>query len=113
MQLFHPLSAATLASKTSDGDDWRTKKEQEKLKEACQQFESILLAELWKKMASNARKLGGKDDSERHFGPLEDLSMEMSAEYLSKSGGAGMWKMLYDSLAPHLEAGEKDKGAPV
>jgi flagellar protein FlgJ len=113
VQLFHPLSAATLASRPRPGEDWKSRKEQEKLKEACQEFESILLAELWKKMMSNARKLGGRDDRDRHFGPLEDLSMEMSAEYLSKSGGAGMWKMLYDSLAPHLEAGEKDQGAPA
>jgi Rod binding domain-containing protein len=109
MQLFHPLSAATLASRPSDGDGRKSKKEREKLQEACQQFESILLAELWKKMASNARKLGGGDDRQRHFGPLEDLSMEMSAEYLAKSGGAGMWKMLYDSLVSHLGAEEKDR----
>lgn len=113
MQLFHPLAAATLSSRPTEGDDWRAKKEKEKLKEACQQFESILMAELWKKMASNARKMGGRDDRDRHFGPLEDLSMEMSAEYLAKSGGSGMWKMLYDSLAPHLEGMKKEEGASL
>ncbi len=78
-------------------------KEREKLKEACQQFESILLAELWKKMNANARSIGGRSDSDRPFGPLEDLAVEMSAEQLAKEGGAGMWRMLYDQLATHLD----------
>ena len=81
-------------------------KEREKLKEACQQFESILLAELWKKMNANARSIGGKSDSQRPFGPLEDLSVEMSAEQLAKEGGAGMWRMLYDQLVVHLDSSE-------
>ena len=110
MTLFHPLAAATLSSRPSGSpDEGKAKKEHDRLKEACQQFESILLAELWKKMASNAREIGGREDRDRPFGPLEDLSMEMSAEYLAKSGGAGMWKMLYDSLVSHLGAEEKDR----
>ena len=78
-------------------------KDREKLKEACQQFESILLAELWKKMNANARSIGGRDESDRPFGPLEDLAVEMSAEQLAKDGGSGMWRMLYDQLVVHLE----------
>lgn len=113
MALFHPLAAATLSSRPSQApDDAKAKKEHERLREACQQFESILLAELWKKMASNAREFGGREDRDRPFGPLEDLSVEMSSEYLARSGGSGMWKMLYESLVPHLEEKEKEKGSP-
>jgi Rod binding domain-containing protein len=79
-------------------------KEREKLKEACRQFESILLAELWKKMNANARSISGRKDSDRPFGPLEDLSLEMSAEQLAKDGGAGLWRMLYDQLALSLDS---------
>jgi Rod binding domain-containing protein len=82
-------------------------KEREKLKEACQQFESILLAEIWKKMNANARSIGGKSDSDRPFGPMEDLAVEMSAEQLAKEGGAGMWRMLYDQLVVHLDSAEE------
>ena len=76
-----------------------TDKEREKLKESCLQFESLLIAELWKKMASSARKIGGKKDEDRPFGPLEDLSVEMASEYLTKSGGMGLGTVLYDRLA--------------
>ncbi|MBL3539475.1 hypothetical protein [Aminivibrio sp.] len=112
MALFHPLAAATLSSRPSQApDDVKAKKEHERLRDACQEFESILLAELWKKMVSNARKFGGREDRDRPFGPLEDLSVEMSSEYLARSGGTGMWKMLYESLVPHLEGKEKEKGS--
>ena len=81
-------------------------REREKLKEACQQFESILLAELWKKMNANARSIGGRSESERPFGPLEDLALEMSAEQLAKDGGTGMWRVLYDQLVVSLDAAD-------
>ena len=76
-----------------------TVKEREKLRESCLQFESLLIAELWKKMASSARKIGGKKEKNRPFGPLEDLSVEMASEYLTKNGGMGLGTVLYDRLA--------------
>lgn len=79
--------------------DRGTATEREKLKESCLQFESLLIAELWKKMASSARKIGGKKDEDRPFGPLEDLSVEMASEYLTKNGGMGLGTVLYDRLA--------------
>ncbi len=84
-----------------------TAKEREKLRESCLQFESLLMAELWKKMASSARKIGGKKDEDRPFGPLEDLSVEMASEYLSKNGGMGLGTVLYDRLALLLPEKEK------
>jgi Rod binding domain-containing protein len=79
-------------------------KEAKTLKESCQQFESIFLAEIWKKMGSLSRKISGKEDRDRPFAQMEDLALEMSAEELSKSGGIGLWKMLYEELLPQLEA---------
>lgn len=76
-----------------------TAREREKLKESCLQFESLMIAELWKKMASSARKIGGKKEENRPFGPLEDLSVEMASEYLTKNGGMGLGTVLYDRLA--------------
>ena len=99
---FVPSNSNVGAVPDSAGKD----KEREKLKEACQQFESILLAELWKKMNAGARSISGRSDSDRPFGPMEDLSVEMSAEQLAKDGGAGMWRMLYDQLVLHLDSEE-------
>jgi Rod binding domain-containing protein len=75
--------------------------EARKLKESCQQFESILWAQMWKKMKANARALGGNTES-RPWGPLEDLSVEMASEELAKSGGSGLWKILYDQMVTNL-----------
>lgn len=75
-----------------------------KLKEACQQFESILWAKLWKDMRNSAMSISGAD-KERPFHQIEDLSMEMATDDLvESSGGAGLWKMLYDSMIPKLAA---------
>ena len=78
--------------------------EARKLKESCQQFESILWAQIWKKMKANARQLGGSDENSRPWKQMEDLSVEMACEELSKSGGSGLWKVLYDQLITHVAA---------
>ena len=77
-----------------------------RLKEACQQFESILLAQVWKKMKSNARELSGSEKA-RPWKQMEDLSVEMASEELAKSGGAGLWKVLYDQMITNLAAAMK------
>lgn len=87
----------------------RKSKEAEKLKESCQQFESVFIAEIWKKMSSTARKINGKEDMDRPFGQMEDLALEMSSEQLSKSGGIGLWKMLYEDMLPQLQAQMEQK----
>jgi flagellar protein FlgJ len=77
-----------------------------RLKEACQQFESILLAQLWKKMKTNAQEFSGGEKA-RPWKQMEDLSMEMASEELAKSGGAGLWKVLYDQMIVNVAAGMK------
>ena len=78
-----------------------------KLKESCQQFESILWAQIWKKMKANARQLGGSDEKSRPWKQMEDLAVEMACEELSKSGGSGLWKVLYDQLITQIAAEAK------
>jgi len=92
---------------TIDPEIHNTKKAK-MLKESCQQFESIFIAEIWKKMGSLSRKISGKEDKDRPYAQMEDLALEMSAEELSKSGGIGLWKMLYEELLPQIEADRKE-----
>jgi len=92
------------ALKNSVSPEIHKTKEAKRLKETCQQFESIFLADIWKKMGTLSRKISGKEDRDRPFAQMEDLALEMSAEDLSKSGGVGLWKMLYEELLPQLEA---------
>ena len=62
----------------------------QKLKESCQQFESILWAKLWKDMRNSAMSISGADKN-RHWGKMEDLSLEMATDDLvQSSGGAGL-----------------------
>jgi len=79
-----------------------------RLKEACQQFESILWAQIWKKMKSNARAISGSE-RERPWRQLEDLAVEMASEELAKKGGTGLWKVLYDQMIVNVAAGMKDE----
>ena len=78
--------------------------EAQKLKESCQQFESILWAKIWKDMRNTAMSISGSDKN-RPFHQIEDLSLEMATDDLvERSEGAGLWKMLYDSMIPKLAA---------
>ncbi|MDY6399559.1 MAG: hypothetical protein SPL10_03470 [Synergistales bacterium] len=75
-----------------------------KLKESCQQFESILWSKLWKDMKKTAMSISGAD-KERPYKQMEDLSLEMATDDLiESSGGAGLWKMLYDSMIGKVAA---------
>jgi Rod binding domain-containing protein len=84
------------------------------LKESCQQFESILWAQIWKQMKTNAREMGNSNEKARPWKQLEDLSVEMASEEISKSGGAGLWKVLYDQMITNVAAEMKtnDEGTP-
>ncbi|HCA41490.1 MAG TPA: hypothetical protein DEP01_08450 [Aminobacterium sp.] len=79
------------------------KKQREQLEEACRQFEGVLLSQIWKNMLRDAKRISGRDEK-RPFGAMEDLSVEMSAEALSKQNGVGLWKVLYNQLASSLES---------
>lgn len=75
-----------------------------KLKESCQQFEAILWSKLWKDMKQSAMAISGADNG-RTYKQMEDLSLEMATDDLiESSGGAGLWKMLYDSMIGKVAA---------
>ena len=83
--------------------------EAQKLKEACQQFESILWSKLWKDMRNSAMSISGSDKG-RPYQQMEELSLEMASEDLVvQSGGAGLWKMLYDSMIGKVAADQEAK----
>ena len=82
-----------------------------KLKDACQQFESILWAQVWKKMRDSARAVSGSD-RDRPWKQMEDLSLEMATDDLATSdNGPGLWRMLYDRMVGSLAAREESVSA--
>ena len=83
--------------------------EAKQLKESCQQFESILWSKLWKDMRNSAMAISGSDKG-RPYQQMEELSLEMASDDLvAQSGGAGLWKMLYDSMIGKLAADQDAK----
>ena len=86
-------------------------RQREDLKEACQQFEGILLSMLWKDMMRTARELG--NDTKRPFGPLEDTAVEMASHSLSEGGGVGLWRVLYDQLQENLPEAHEGEMPPA
>lgn len=82
-----------------------------KLKDACQQFESILWAQVWKKMRDSARAVSGFD-RDRPWKQMEDLSLEMATDDLAASdNGPGLWRMLYDRMVGSLAARDESVSA--
>lgn len=82
-----------------------------KLKDACQQFESILWAQVWKKMRDSARAVSGSD-RDRPWKQMEDLSLEMATDDLAASdNGPGLWRMLYDRMVGSLAARDESVSA--
>lgn len=79
--------------------------DQKKLMEACQEFESVFVH----KMISQMREAipeGGlipKSQGEKIF---QDMLDEQYALKISKSGGMGLAKILYDSLSANLNGGQ-------
>ena len=102
----HGINRAKIIDTKIDPEIHKSQEAQQ-LKQSCQQFESILWAKLWKDMKKSAMSISGSDKN-RPWGQIEDLSLEMATDDLvQSSGGAGLWKLLYDSMIPKLAA-DKD-----
>lgn len=97
------INRARIISTNIDPEIHKTKEAQQ-LKESCQQFESILWTKIWKDMRKTAMSISGSDKG-RPWQQMEELSLEMASDDLvESSGGAGLWKMLYDSMIGKVAA---------
>lgn len=58
-------------------------------------------------MQKSAREISGNDKG-RPYQQMEELTLEMATDDLvTSSGGAGLWKMLYDSMIGKLAADQE------
>jgi Rod binding domain-containing protein len=72
--------------------------DQRKLQKAAGDFESILLATLWKGMKAG---LGGDEsDSDPAHGTLEDWGIEIMSSAVGRAGGLGIGKLILEHLDP-------------
>ena len=106
--MINGISSAKIINTNIDPEIHKTE-DALKLKESCQQFESILWSKLWKDMKQSAMAISGAD-KERPYKQMEDLSLEMATDDLiQQSGGAGLWKMLYDSMIGKVAADKESR----
>lgn len=72
------------------------KQNEAKLKEACEQFESLFLSQMLKEMKKSIPKADGQEDKEKDT--YEDMMYDEMAKSMASSGGVGMASILYDQM---------------
>lgn len=72
------------------------KQDEGKLKEACQQFESLFLTQMLKEMKKSIPKSDGEGNKEKDT--YEDMMYEEVAKSMASSGGVGMANILYQQM---------------
>lgn len=72
------------------------KQDEGKLKDACQQFESLFLTQMLKEMKKSIPKSEGEGNKEKDT--YEDMMYEEVAKSMASSGGVGMANILYQQM---------------
>ena len=77
--------------------------QEKKLKKAAADFESILVASMWKSMKES---MGAPDqsDADAAHGTLDDWGIEVMAGAIGKAGGMGIGQMILKHLEPQISA---------
>src|SRR5580658_6507950 len=74
--------------------------DEQKLKKAAGEFESMLLASMWKGMKQSFG--ASETDSDPAHGTLDDWGIEVMAGAVGKAGGLGIGKLILEHLQPKL-----------
>lgn len=93
---------ATVPSSLSAEENSTLKQQEERLKKATQQFETLLLTTLLRptlKEMVGGNSIGHNSYEMTYY---QDMMEQRLAEVLTKNGGLGLAKKLYEELAPHL-----------
>jgi Rod binding domain-containing protein len=114
MTLFDTNSVGFPAGVTQDSTQGPAKpanpQDQQKLEKAAGEFESILLASMWKGMKQS---FGTTDDeSDPAHGTLDDWGIEIMSGAVGKAGGLGIGKLILKHLEPALES-NRQASTPV
>jgi Rod binding domain-containing protein len=72
----------------------------EKLKKAAGDFESILLASMWKSMKQSFGT--SEADSDPAHGTLDDWGIEIMSGAVGRAGGLGIGRLILEHLEPAL-----------
>ncbi|MGH9446257.1 MAG: hypothetical protein ACRD3O_11100 [Terriglobia bacterium] len=72
-----------------------------KLFEACQQFEGLLIADLWGEMEQGA-SMSGLASDDPGASTVQGLGIQSAAMAIAHAGGVGLARILYRAVAPQL-----------
>jgi Rod binding domain-containing protein len=72
--------------------------DQQKLKKAAGDFESLLLSNLWKSMKHSFDDQSTDSDSDPAHGTLDDWGIEIMSGAVGKAGGLGLGKLILEHL---------------
>jgi Rod binding domain-containing protein len=75
-----------------------------KLRQAAAEFESILLASLWKSMKSSFAS-SDEESSDPANGTLDDLGVQSMCAAVGKAGGLGLGRLILKHLEPAISVG--------
>lgn len=82
-----------------------------KLRQAAGEFESMLLANLWKSMKSTFASSDDSDDPAHET--LEDMGVQAMSSAVGKAGGLGLGKLVVKYLEPMLAHSQYGRAAPT
>jgi Rod binding domain-containing protein len=82
-----------------------------KLSQAAGEFESMLLANLWKSMKSTFASADDSDDPAHET--LEDMGIQAMSSAVGKAGGLGLGKLVIKYLEPILAHSHSGTAAPA
>lgn len=77
--------------------------EDRKLKKAAGDFESILLASMWKSMKQSFGTSESDSDSDPAHGTLEDWGIEIMSSAVGRAGALGIGNLILKHLEPQIE----------
>jgi len=80
-----------------------------KLRKAAGDFESILLASMWKSMKQSFGTSDSDFEADPAHGTLEDWGIEIMSSAVGRAGGLGIGKLILKHLEPH--AHKEQQGA--
>ena len=75
--------------------------QEQKLRRAAAEFESILISTFWKAMKESFST--EEDSSDPAHSTFEEMGIQAMAEAMSKAGGLGLGRLILKHLEPQLE----------
>jgi Rod binding domain-containing protein len=81
---------------------WNFEVQDQKLRRAATEFESILISTLWRSMKGSF-DFDDSDSTDQGGSGFEDMAIQSMSQALSKSGGFGLGKLIIKHLEPYLE----------